>query len=682
MSALDTLLAHKLFQALGWALVHFIWQGALVALTYAGAELWLRRASAQARYAAGCVGLLLMLACPVGTLLWCNATQPLSAHVQATSVLGSTSATALRVSTSNVTVRDGALVQADDFLDDTLDAPAPFRLWLAERFPSALPWLVLAWLAGACVLSLRLAGGWLLARRLRREPAPLASRAWQETAARLARRLRVSRPFRLCESALIEVPAVIDVLRPIILLPACALTGLSAPQLEALIAHELAHVGRHDYLVNLLQTCIETLLFYHPAVWWLSRRVRTEREHCCDDAAVAATGDVLVYAHALTALEQLRRRPVHRFAIAANGGSLMQRIQRLLQPHRNAPRRAPASAGLLLMLIALLSILAGAQGLASLRRYDAPEASAPQRPVLVPAQRKVAVTFVSMPATWIYYDPRAERELRKLIASLNAHNIPATGFVNESSLYHEGQLDEQRVALLRLWLDAGFDLGAQPNPHASLYDTPLADFEQDVLRGEEITGQLLKERGRSLRYFSYPFLNTGPDAATKEAAEKFLAARHYRIHQVTIDNMDWLFGKVYMDALRRGDEATMQRVADEYVPYMERMFEFYEQLSRDTLGHEPPQVLLLMASALNADKMDDLVAMLQRRGYQFVTLDEAQQDKAYSLPDTYTGPMGISWLQRWAMAKGASFRKEPYLPPYMQQYDFRQSGSDFKTNLK
>src|SRR5205085_5468429 len=181
--------------------------------------------------------------------------------------------------------------------------------------------------------------------------------------------------------------------------------------------------------------------------------------------------------------------------------------------------------------------------------------------------------------------------------------------------------------------------------------------------------------------FSYPFLNTGPDRATKEAFEKFLAARGYGIHKVTIDNMDWLFGQVWADARRHEDDATMKRVGDEYVPYMESMFAFYEQLARDTLGYEPPQVLMLMASGLNGEKLDDLLTMLERRGYEFVTLDEAQSDPAYSLPDTYTGPTGISWLQRWAMTKGAPFRKEPYLPAYMQQYDFRHSGSDYKTKL-
>src|SRR5437763_11135833 len=136
MSALDTLLAHRLFQTLGWALVHFIWQGALVALTYAGAELLLRRASAQARYAAGCAGLLLMLACPIGTLLWFNSTQPASAHAQAASVPSNTKVSTAHGVTNDVTMNNVVPNQADELSADMLDAPAPFRLWLVERFPS------------------------------------------------------------------------------------------------------------------------------------------------------------------------------------------------------------------------------------------------------------------------------------------------------------------------------------------------------------------------------------------------------------------------------------------------------------------------------------------------------------------------------------------------------------------
>jgi peptidoglycan/xylan/chitin deacetylase (PgdA/CDA1 family) len=239
-----------------------------------------------------------------------------------------------------------------------------------------------------------------------------------------------------------------------------------------------------------------------------------------------------------------------------------------------------------------------------------------------------------------------------------------------------------RVAMLNLWLDAGHELGTQTRAHSSLYKTPLEAFEQDVIRGEEVTGKLMAERGLPLRYFSYPYLNTGPNAETKEAAEKFLAARGYRIHQVTIDHYDWLFGRVYAQARRAEDEETMRRVADEYVPYMERMFEYYEDLSRDSLGYELPQVLMLTANALNAHKMDELIAMMKRRGYTFITLDQALQDKAYQTPTVRTGPWGISWLERWAMDKGHPLKREPSLSAFMWQFDVSHGGKDYDVLYK
>jgi len=159
------------------------------------------------------------------------------------------------------------------------------------------------------------------------------------------------------ESAVVQVPAVIGWLRPVVLLPASALTGLSPLQLDALLAHELAHVRRGDYLVNLLQTVIETLLFYHPAVWWVSARVRQEREHCCDDLAVTVCGDAMVYARALVGMEGLRVPP-RAFAPAAAGGSLLHRVRRLVAP--GTPEIFPRWAAGIVMVALSLSVAAGA----------------------------------------------------------------------------------------------------------------------------------------------------------------------------------------------------------------------------------------------------------------------------------------------------------------------------------
>src|SRR5256885_2716669 len=215
--------------------------------------------------------------------------------------------------------------------------PPPARLptALATRVRAglepALPWIVVAWFAGVVILSIGLASGWLVTRSLSTVGTRPVPQACRDALARLVVRLRVTRPVQVLESAVVQVPAVIGWLRPVVLLPASALTGLTPLQLDALLAHELAHVRRYDYLVNLLQIAIETLLFYHPAVWWVSRRVRDEREHCCDDVAVAACGGAPLYPGALLRIER-GRRPPPGFVLAAagRGGSLMGRIRRLV----------------------------------------------------------------------------------------------------------------------------------------------------------------------------------------------------------------------------------------------------------------------------------------------------------------------------------------------------------------
>ena len=185
-------------------------------------------------------------------------------------------------------------------------------------------------------------------------------------ATRLSRRLHIARAVTLLESTLVDVPTVIGLLKPVVLLPASALGGLAPQQLEAILAHELAHIRRHDYLVNLLQTLVETVLFYHPAVWWLSRRIRIERENCCDDLAVSLCGDPVAYAHALADLEALRSGPApdHHIAMAATGGSLLQRVRRLLGAPSSHTGRGPAWLAGSVALLLLGGIALGADGTA------------------------------------------------------------------------------------------------------------------------------------------------------------------------------------------------------------------------------------------------------------------------------------------------------------------------------
>jgi len=334
--------------ALGWALVHFLWQGAALAILLGIALAITRPTAARTRYALSLLTLGAMLVLPIATGLRLYDSVRLEPPAPLTSTL------AQREPETRSSVPDSPAPSATS-TGTPIDQPVAR---LRDLLNPALPWLVVVWVVGVVALSVRLAHGWIMARRLRTDGTRTTSASLQQVLERLAARMRVSRPVQLLESLLVEVPAVIGWLRPVILVPASALTGLTPQQLEVLLAHELAHVRRYDYLVNVVQCVIETLLFYHPAVWWVSRRVRDEREHCCDDLVVQLCGDRHLYASALVDMERLRPA-TPRLALAATGGSLLHRVKRLILP-RGArteffPRWAAGVAGVLAVTVALLA---------------------------------------------------------------------------------------------------------------------------------------------------------------------------------------------------------------------------------------------------------------------------------------------------------------------------------------
>jgi beta-lactamase regulating signal transducer with metallopeptidase domain len=346
MNAFETLLENPFVQTLGWTLLHFLWQGALVAILFANLQAVLRRRSANMRYALSCAAMLLMLALPIAT--FCALSLNAETGAQATHATAEQAASHQAGAAVNATADSYAAAATTRTAEESSMIPAAWRSdEMARRLRGWLPWAVALWVSGVLLLSLRMAGGWFFAQRLKRRQTTLAPEEWQERLRDLCARLRVTRPVRLCQSLLVEVPTVIGWLEPVVLVPVRALTGMTPEQLEALLAHELAHIRRHDYLVNLLQTAVETLLFYHPAVWWVSHQMRVERENCCDDVAVATCGDVLVYARALTELEQLRMGyDAPALAVAASGGSLVERIGRLVKmPAPRSQRSSPLLAG-------------------------------------------------------------------------------------------------------------------------------------------------------------------------------------------------------------------------------------------------------------------------------------------------------------------------------------------------
>lgn len=298
--------AHGMVDALGWTLLHFLWQGVLVA-----GLLWCVLAlvggrSARVRYGFACAALLLMAALPLTTFARLAAAEPRNA---------------LPVALPAFTLDVNA--------DGAGDGREPLRERLARGLDAAAPWIPAIWAVGLVVFLGRLNYGLMVAGRLKASGTEPVSEELLEAFEVLKERLGVKSAVRMLQSAMVQVPTVIGWLRPIVLVPVGCFAGLSTMQVEALLAHELAHIRRNDYLVSVLQSVVEAMLFYHPAVWWVSRQVRRERECCCDELAVGVGGDALAYARALACLEE-SRAGMPEVVLSANGGVLTMRIKRLL----------------------------------------------------------------------------------------------------------------------------------------------------------------------------------------------------------------------------------------------------------------------------------------------------------------------------------------------------------------
>lgn len=410
--------------ALGWALIDSLWQDALAAAGLAALFALIPVGAARVRYALATVTLVLMLVFPLATAVRLTREAPWTLPY-VTAVAPSPSPGA-GPSTSGPTVDAATAARVTERIRSSLEP--------------MLPWVVILWFGGVVTLSLRLASGWLVTRRMRSVGTDSVPEACLGAVARLAQRLRVSRPVRVFQSAVVQVPAVVGWLRPVILLPATALTGLTPLQLDALLAHELAHIRRYDYLVNLVQSVIETLLFYHPAVWWVSRAVREEREHCCDDLAVRACGDAHFYATALLGMERLRiSGPT--FAMAATGrgggGSLMARVRRLVAPAQTEFPRWAAG------VVAVSLALGGGAHLAS--------GTAVQGDMAPPATPTTIARVQSV------VDPEARRELVKRIGRTgDARALPTLVAIARSDADEEVQ-EEAIEALGKLNDGAGVD---------------------------------------------------------------------------------------------------------------------------------------------------------------------------------------------------------------------------------
>lgn len=329
-------------EALGWTLLHALWQGFALVLPTAVLLYLLRNRSSELRYRVGVLALLAQVLLSAATFAW---------YYEAAAVAGPVSA-------------DAALVRSVPLRWQAITQTLPWHLQVRQFLQRHLGQFVLIYLIGVALFGLRLAGGWLYLHRLSRSATQPGTQMLTQLTNTLRSALAIRAVVRVRESARIAVPMVVGTLKPVLLLPLGLATNLSMREVEAVLAHELAHIKRHDYAVNLLQSAMEVLYFFHPALWWLSARVREEREHCCDDLAVRAIGgDGRILAQALAHVEELRlaqinlaNQPALAMALATKRQQLLHRVRRML----GVPTRSFVSnsslAGLTLATLLLVSV--------------------------------------------------------------------------------------------------------------------------------------------------------------------------------------------------------------------------------------------------------------------------------------------------------------------------------------
>ncbi len=304
MDFINQFLPENILNALGWTVVHSLWQAFIIALLLS-AYLLATKAGARQRYFAGFVALGATLLSATATFLILFNQTGIDASPE-------------------IWPADGQL-PGRYFIENT---PSGFQGW----FDGNMPFIVTMWFMGMAFFILKMLGGLLYIQRLKTKHLMALPDHWQSLMHKIQRELGITKTIALKASALVKAPMVVGWLKPIVLMPIAAINNLSTQQVEAILAHELSHIARHDFVLNILQSTVEALFYFNPAVWWISARIRTERENCCDDMAVALCGNSIAYAKALVSLQEMHQaRPVLALSFSKNKNQLLLRIQRILQ---------------------------------------------------------------------------------------------------------------------------------------------------------------------------------------------------------------------------------------------------------------------------------------------------------------------------------------------------------------
>jgi beta-lactamase regulating signal transducer with metallopeptidase domain len=645
---------------LGWALLHSTWQISLITAALFVVLRVTRAEATRLRYVVCVTAMALALIVPLGTY-WQYASFSTDVDRDVAAVTGTSRRDpAERANSVESEIRSetsaGVTATGTEGQPAWADYVARAGEMVERTAPTLMPGAVAVWLFGMLLFGIRLGGGFWQVHRYRTFGVEPVEGELFDKFELMCDRLGISGRVELVKSTIIGTPVAFGILKPIVLLPASIFLQMSPREIELIVAHELTHIRRYDPLVNIFQSFAEVVLFYHPGIWWISCEIRREREFATDRLVTETEGvPHAVYAAALVNLEEIRVRANYdtpRLATAADGGKLMQRVKRILQKKTEMREtRSAWPAGVALLLISAVVAMAFSTGSTPVVNADAKKNG-----------RKLAIGFVSLPPVDRTENAPKDSDAtaRLLIEKLKNRRIPATGFVLGGAIEaSEGKLAPIRANIVRMWRDAGFEVGIGGYKHIWFAETPINDYIANVEKNERLVAPLLAEKGQSLRYFSYPFLNTGRTHDDYVQFEKWLAGRGLQSIRYTLDNQEWMYSYAYDMARNENDLNSMNEIRDSFIKYMGQMFDHFETYSTRMFGRDIAQTMVLTPSRLVADSSDELFGMIEKRGYSYVPMAEAQADPAYQTEESFAGKSGISWFERWAMHKKQPLLDEP-----------------------
>ncbi|GAT61444.1 polysaccharide deacetylase family protein [Paludibacter jiangxiensis] len=264
-----------------------------------------------------------------------------------------------------------------------------------------------------------------------------------------------------------------------------------------------------------------------------------------------------------------------------------------------------------------------------------------------------------------------QRIMDNLIVSLKKNKVPAIGFVNENKLYnYVNKPMSFQIHLLDKWLGNGLMLGNHTFSHPDYNTESFKAFSHDILKGEIISKELLKKYGQKKKYFRHPYLHVGTTKARADSLASFLTEHGYTTAPITIDSEDYAFAYAYYKAKQKKDAALMKKIVSDYLVYIDQDIKHFEKESVGLFGRTMNQVILLHASMLNSEYMNDIIAIFRKNGYDFQPIDKVLKDPAYKIPVTVYGTFGSSWLDRWALSlnkRGDFLMGAPEPPEYVKR---------------